>query len=124
MLEDARVMVEVLACSAEGTTWGMTSFDVDGAARVAQALAVLRAARARNLDGRETEAREVRIGSMAFEPPPLRLRFEGRKPDGQPVVEHALLFAHGSRVFHAAALGGAPSNDALETFFDSVEASR
>lgn len=124
VLADVSVAVEVLACGAGGTTWGLTSADLGEAARVGPALAALRAARSINLEGRETEARVVAIAELASKPPPLRLRVEGRMPDGQPVVEHSLLFARGSQVFHAAALGGAPSADALDTFFDSLEPAR
>ncbi|MBA2722120.1 MAG: hypothetical protein H0W48_05405 [Methylibium sp.] len=124
VLADVSATVEVLACSAGGTTWGMTSADLGEPARVGPALAALRAARTTNLEGRETEARAVRLAKLAAEPAPLRLRVEGRKPDGQPIVEHSLLFAHGSRVFQAVVLGGAPSARALETFFDGIEPAR
>ncbi|MBA3597666.1 MAG: hypothetical protein H0W40_09850 [Methylibium sp.] len=124
VLGDVSATVEVLACGAGGTTWGLTSADMGEPAQVGPALAALRAARSDNLEGRETEARAVRFAKLASEPPPLRLRVEGRKPDGQPIVEHSLLFAHGSHVFHAAALGGAPSDRALETFFEGLEPAR
>lgn len=120
VLADTPVQMEVLACNAEGTTWGLTSGDLGEARRVGPALAALRAARIANLDGRETEAHAPQAASSARDAQPLRLRVEGRRPDGQAVTEQSLLFARGTRVFHAVALGGAPSQDALDTFFGSL----
>ncbi len=124
VLADATTTVEVLACEAGGTTWGVTSADVADAERIGPVMAAMRAARAQNLDGRETEARPVQTRGTLFDSPPLRLKVEGRRPDGQPVTEHSLLFAYGSRVLHVAAIGGSPSERALETFFDSLAPSR
>lgn len=124
VLGDAPAKLEVLACSADGTTWGLSTAELGDAGRVAAALAALRAARVANLEGRETEARAARIDGMSAEPPPLRLRVEGRRPDGETVTEHSLLFARGTQVFHAVALGGRPSAEALETFFGSIVPAR
>lgn len=121
LLADAPATVEVLSCSAEGTTWGVTSADAGGLDRVMAVREAMRAARAVNLDGRETDAQPVAVQGLPVETPGLRLRVEGRMPQGEPVVERSLLFVDGSRVFHAAALGGTPSDQALETFFDSIE---
>lgn len=124
VLAQTPVQLEVLACTAEGTTWGLTSGDVGDARRIGPALAALRAARIANLDGRETDARAAQVQGAASEGAPLRMRVEGRRPDGQAVVEHALMFARGTRVFQAVALGGEPSADALETFFGSLSTTR
>ncbi len=114
------VALEQLSCHADGTTWALSSADVGDAARVAPALEALRAARARNLDGRETQARPAQVAGMTPQPLALRLRVDGRRPDGSALREESLQFARGTRVFQVAALGGTPSADALETFFGSL----
>ena len=43
---------------------------------------------------------------------------------GTPVRERALLFSQGTRVFHAAALGGEPQAEALEVFFGGLKLAR
>lgn len=123
-LAGAAVSMQVLGCNAGGTTWGVATADMGDAARVEDALAGLRAARARNLDGREGEARPATVAGLGPDQRALRLVVDGRRPDGTPVREHALLFAQGTRVFHAAALGGEPSAEALEAFFDGMKAAR
>jgi hypothetical protein len=121
-LAGAEVSMEVLGCSAGGTTWAVATADVGDPARVAPALAGLRAARARNLEGHEGDARAAEVAGAT--PGALRLTVEGRRPDGTPVSERALLFAQGTRVFHAAALGGQPSTEALEVFFGGLKLAR
>jgi len=121
-LAGTEVAMEVLGCSAGGTTWAVATADVGDPARVAPALAGLRAARTRNLEGREGEVRPAELAGAT--PGALRLTVEGRRPDGTPVRERALLFARGTRVFHAAALGGEPPAEALEVFFGGLKLSR
>jgi hypothetical protein len=121
-LAGAEVSMEVLGCSAGGATWAVATAEVGDPARVAPALAGLRAARTRNLEGREGEVRPAEIAGAASGA--LRLTVEGLRPDGTPVREHGLLFAKGTRVFHAAALGDEPSAEALEVFFGGLKLAR
>lgn len=120
-LGGAPVAVELLACSADGSTWGVASAAVADPREQAVALQALRAARASNLDGRESEVAALTLPGVAPEPQALRFTVTGRRPDGAPVVERAAVFAHGGRVFHAAVLGGEPSAQAIETFFDNLK---
>lgn len=119
-LAGAPVAVEQLACQAGGTTWAVTAADVGAPDRVGPALDALRAARALNLQGRETGTRPARVAGMTPQPLALRYSVEGRRPDGSTVREQSLQFAQGTRVFHAAALGGAPSAESLDMFFDGL----
>ncbi len=120
----APVDVELLACSADGSTWGLASAAVADPREQAAALQALRAARTSNLDGSESGVAPLALPGIAPGPQALRFTVTGRRPDGTPVVEHAAVFAHGGRVFHAAVLGGAPSSQALETFFDNLKPRR
>ena len=124
VLAGAPVSMQVLGCNAAGTTWGVATADVGDAARVDEALAGLRAARTRNLAGREDDARPATVAGLGPDQRALRLVIDGQRPDGTPVREHALLFAQGTRVFHVAALGGEPSAEALEAFFGGMKAVR
>ena len=74
-------LIRPFAAEAEagGTTWGVATADVGDPARVAPALAGLRAARTRNLEGREGDVRPAEVAGAA--PGALRLTVEGRRPD-------------------------------------------
>ncbi len=115
------VSLQMLVCSAGGVTWGLGTAEMTDPARVAEALAALRASRLVNLDGRELEAQPLALAGMTPNPQAVRLRIAGRRPDGSEITERAWLFARGTRVFHVAALGGGPSHEALETFFGGLK---
>lgn len=119
-LEGAPLKFELLSCTAGDSTWGIASAAVDDGA-TGSALRALRAARLRNLDGRELSAQPLELKGVVPRPEAGRFTVAGRRPDGSEVIEHAAVFAHGGRVFHAAVLGGAPSAQALETFFDNLK---
>jgi hypothetical protein len=119
-LEGAPLKFELLSCTAGDSTWGIASAAVDDGA-AGSTLRALRAARLRNLDGRELSAQPLELKGVVPRPEAGRFTVAGRRPDGGEVVERAAVFAHGGRVFHAAVLGGAPSAQALETFFDNLK---
>jgi len=49
-----------------------------------------------------------------------RVRLEGRLPDGRPVQMQLAVFAQGTRVFQATALGEQLPVEAAQTFFGSI----
>lgn len=120
MLAGREVALQLLGCRAEGTTWGLSTADMGDAGRVSAALAELRGARARNLAGREEDAQPRQIKGMGPFDQALRFRVSGQRADGSPLAEQAMVFSHGTRVYHAAALGGAPGVEAVETFFGGL----
>ncbi len=120
-LAGASVSLQVLVCSAGGVTWGLGTAEMSDPARVATALAALRASRLGNLDGHELEVRPLEVAGMTPNPQAVRLRIAGRRPDGSAITERAWLFARGTRVFHVAALGGDPPDEALGSFFGGLK---
>lgn len=123
-LGGAKVQVELLACVTDGSTWGLTSADVGDASRVGPALAQMRAARTANLSGSELAASAAAVPGMTAASDAVALRLAGRRPDGQPVSEESVLFAVGTRVFHAAVLGSDPGADAKSNFFSNLKVRR
>lgn len=123
-LAGAAVPFELLACQAGDVTWALGSADVGDPARVGTALAALRRARPLNLDGRETANAPALVRGSVPDPAALRFTVVGRRPDGIAVTEDSMVFAHGTRVFHAAALGSSPAPGAVQSFFDGLELPR
>lgn len=120
-LAGRQVQMQVLGCTADGTTWGLSTADLVDPALVGPALAELRAARLLNLDGVETAVQAAQVAGMTPQVQAVRSSITGKRPDGTPVADQSLLVARGTRVFHAAALGGQPSVQALETFFEGLK---
>lgn len=123
-LAGTTVPVALLACRAGDTLWGVTTAELRDPARVGAALAQLRQARARNLDGRELSHEPAVVKGMTPQPEAQRFVVSGRDPEGREVTERGLVFAHGTRVFQLAALGGAPGEEALESFFAQLRLDR
>lgn len=111
----------LLACSAGGTTWALAQADLADPALVGPALQALRAAAAGNL-GAEAASRTLTLKVAGATPNPhsARLEFQGRAPDGRALTGQVALFAKGTRVFQASALGEALSAETADTFFDAL----
>jgi len=118
------VDLELVSCSAGGTTWSVTSGEVSDAGQVGATLSALRESRAGALAGRETD--HVALVPAGATPHVQSMRFtvEGQRPDGSKLREISLVFARDSRVFQVAALGPDPSREAVETWIDSLKLAR
>ena len=119
-LAGAAVRLSLQACSADGQTWGVAHADVEDPARVAVALAELRASAAANVAAGAVEPLPLQVPGATPQPASERLSFAGRLPDGRPVQVQLAVFAHGTRVFQATALGERLPAEAADTFFGSI----
>ncbi len=115
-----RVRMEMLVCEAGEARFALSYFDVAEPARVTQALIELRALAAGNLGAHGDQAQPVTISGMTPNGHALRLRLEGRQPDGVALQEQAVLFTKGLRVYQATVLGRQLSPDAADTFFAAL----
>ncbi|MCU0774930.1 MAG: hypothetical protein MUC74_10605 [Ideonella sp.] len=128
-LGDARVPMEQLACSAQGMTFAVSRATLPERADAQALQAVWVEVAGRNLGAtpHELGPRFVRAsgGAAAGAPVPARrLSISGRLPDGTATRHELLVFAHRQGLYHAAVLGAAPANDAVEAFFDGLEVKR
>lgn len=114
------VQLSLHACSAGGQTWGLGHAEVDDPAQVGAALAALRDAAAANIAAGSVERLPLQVPGATPQPASERLSFAGRLPDGRPVQVQLAVFAHGTRVFQATALGERLPAEAADTFFGSI----
>lgn len=119
-LAGAVVRLALHACNADGQTWGLAHADVEDPARVPEALAELRAAAAANVDGGAVARLPLQVPGATPQPASERVRFSGHLPDGRPVQAQLAVFARGTRVYQATALGQHLPDEAAETFFGSI----
>ena len=123
MLGGQRVAMSMTGCVAAEMTFALAHADVGRAQRVAPALATLRAAALANVGGR---ASDVHPSTVAHATPGLADAVEfdlsGHGPDGAALREHVVLFAQGSQVYQATALGAAAryQDDAARSFAASI----
>jgi len=119
-LAGAPVRLSLLACTAAGQTWGLAHADVADPTRVGAALEELRQSAAANVSGGTAHPLPLQVQGATPQAASLRLRFDGRLPDGRPVQMQVAVFAQGTRVFQATALGEHLEAEASETFFGSI----
>lgn len=114
------VKLSLLACSAGEQTWALAFADVGDPAVVAAALDELRTSAARNLGAEVQAARPLDVPGATPNPGSQRFAVDGRLPDGSAVQEQAAVFARGTLVFQATAVGARLGGDAVDTFFGSL----
>jgi hypothetical protein len=119
-LAGAPVRLSLLACTADGQTWGLAHADVTVPARVGAALDELRHAAAANVAGGTAEPMPLQVPGATPQAASVRVRFDGRLPDGRRVQMQVAVFAQGTRVFQATSLGERLAAEASETFFGSI----
>lgn len=110
----------MLVCSAGDSTYALSFIVVADPARIAPALADLRAIAATNLLAGEPRVGPLRIRGMTPNEQAARVSMTGRLPDGAPVIEHAAFFTRGRHVYQATVIGAKPAAQAVETFFDGL----
>ncbi|MEO5735681.1 MAG: hypothetical protein ABIN96_04240 [Rubrivivax sp.] len=116
------VRLQLLVCDADGRTWALATASVAESGAVDAALQALRAAALANIgaDASVAISRPLQVPGATPQVAAAHLDARGRLPDGQSVQIQAAVFADGSQVHQATALG--PALPAAETriFFDSL----
>lgn len=116
-LAGASRRLTLYACTAGGVTWALAYAEVVDPALVSVALRELRATAAANLGAGPEAPIAWRIAGATPNPETGRFELGGRLPDGQPVREQLAVFAHGTTVFQATALGERLDPESLDVFF-------
>lgn len=123
-LAGAPVELRLLACSADGHTFAIASADMADPARVGPALQALGASALANVQGRIDAVQPAAVPGMTPHPDARCWQVSGRLPEGGPVREQVLVFAHGLRVFQATVVGPRADGEMAQPFFESIEVAR
>ncbi len=118
-LAGAAQTLSLMACEAGGQTWGLASGELGDPARLTAALDELAAAAGSNVAANPS-AMAASVPGATPHAGNRRLRLDGRRPDGQPVRMQLAVFAHGTRVYQATALGDRLPDELADTFFGSL----
>lgn len=111
------VRMEMLVCSAGGVTFGLSFTDVDDPARVSATLDELQRLAAGNLAATVRTDAPLQVPGMTPNSSAIRLRIEGRAPDGVRLSEQAGFFVKGLRVYQATVLGKTLPAEVADSFF-------
>lgn len=120
-LDGVRVRMLLTACRAGDATWALAFADVGEPSRVTSALAALRAATVANLGAPAQLLGPMRVSGMTPNPLAEHLRTRGKLPGGEAVTLEAGFFVKGTWVFQSTVMGGGPSSEAVDVFFDNLK---
>lgn len=119
-LQQTLVELSLHACSADGVTWALAHADTGDPAKVGSALKELRQSAANNLGTPLPPLTARSIPGATPNPESGRSAMQGALPDGRKVDEVVLVFALGTRVYQATAVGDRLPAEAVETFESSI----
>lgn len=119
-LAGAETRTTLVACSSGGATWAVAFADVQDPARVGPALLELRQAAVANLSAATPQALTGTVPGATPNDAAGRFAVEGRYPDGRSAQMQVSVFARGTIVIQATALGERLQPQALETFFSAL----
>ena len=116
-LDGQPVRMEMLVCNAGGLTFGLSFIDVAEPARVSATLDELQRLAVENLAAASRSGAPLQVPGMTPNASAMRLRIEGRAPDGVGLSEQAGFFVKGLRVYQATVLGRTLPAETADTFF-------
>lgn len=120
-LAGSAVELGLMVCSAGPHSFAIASADMADPARVGPALVALGEAARANVQGVVEFERAAAVAGMTPQPAARWWQLRGQLPDGQPVREQVLVFAHGMRVFQATLVGPLADETLGKAFFDAIE---
>jgi hypothetical protein len=106
-------------CDAGGASWALSHARVDKPADVNAVMDAMARSAAANLGAKRPAVAAQVVPGATPQPATGVLHISGHLPDGRPMAMSTSLFARGTTVFQATALGPALSRDTVDTFLGS-----
>ena len=119
-LAGGEVLLTLYACTADDTTWALAFTDLADPARVGRALDELRLSAAANIGAGAPRTLPLAVEGATPSTAAGRVALEGKRSDGVAVQEQVAVFAKGTRVFQATAIGARLPAEGLDVFFDGL----
>ena len=110
----------MLSCEAGGVTYGVATADVGDPARVDAVLFALRDSAVAAIRSSDVRAGALNLGGITPFSGNSSVHLHGQRPDGARVDEAIRVFARGTRVFQASAVGQSLPEAALKPFEEGL----
>lgn len=120
VLAGATVRMTLHACSAGDQTWALAFADIGDPQRLGAALQALAQAATHNVNATATREMALAVPGATPHGSAKRAQAQGQLADGQARQVQFAVFAHGTQVFQATALGATLPADAAQTFMESI----
>lgn len=110
----------MLSCETAGVTYGVATAEVGDPARVDAVLHALRDGAVAAIRSADPQARALNLGGVTPFSGNSSAHLRGQRPDGETVDESIRVFARGTRVYQASAIGASLPDVALKPFEDGL----
>lgn len=110
----------MLSCQVEGVTYGVATAEVGDPARVDGVLHALRDSAATSIRSSEGHPGALNMQGVTPFSGNASVHMQGQRPDGESVHEAMRVFARGTRVFQASAVGAVLPDAAVQPFEDGL----
>jgi hypothetical protein len=108
--------MQLLACQAHGSVFGLGHIRLSDATQAGAALAALSAATRQNINGTSRKAGPADVPGMTPLPQAHHVYFEGARPDGRPLSAWVTVFAYGPHVYQASVVGHGVDSSLVDRF--------
>lgn len=119
-LAGGEVRLTLHACQAGEVTWALAFAELGDPARVGPALDELKRSAAANVGATESRPLALAVPGATPYAGSGRQAMRGRRADGAALVSQVAVFAKGTRVYQATAIGPALPEEGLEAFFGGL----
>lgn len=110
----------MLSCEAGGVTYGVATAEVGDPGRVDPVLLALRDSAAAAIRSADSTAGALNLDGITPFPGNSSAHLHGRRPDGETIEESVRVFARGTRVYQASAVGTRLPDAALRPFEEGL----
>jgi hypothetical protein len=110
----------MLSCETEGVTYGVATADVGDPSRVDAVLHALRDSAGAAIRSADPRGGALNMSGVTPFSGNTSAHLHGQRPDGTAVDESIRVFARGTRVYQASAIGTALPDAALKPFEDGL----
>lgn len=114
------ITMSMHACTADGSTFALSSAQIDDVRAVGPVLAELSASAARNIGADLGAGAPFQVPGMTPHVAARSFLMAGRRADGGVLFEYMAVFTKGTRVYQVFVLGSHPDAEAARTFFSSL----
>lgn len=119
-LAGAPLQLFMLSCETGGVTYGVATAEVGDPARVDAVLFGLRDSAAAAIRSADSTAGALNLDGVTPFSGNTSAHLHGRRPDGEPIEEAVRVFARGTRVYQASAVGASLPDAAVRPFEEGL----
>jgi hypothetical protein len=116
------VLMQMSGCETDGTLFVLAHVEMPDAHSTSESLEQWKRSMLRNMKAQDgTQESTSSVKNLGTRIQALRIHAKGKQENGKAVQAHAIWFARGAHLYHAAIYADKPNQDAVENFLSEIE---